>query len=1053
MSSTVIRLALVAAALAATGAPAQGPPPADRPAPAPVATPAPAPAVTPAPAPTRIAAPADPSKGVDVTAAAPDPVLALRTEAMTLFGRLDDDRAAVWVASGGGPDARRIVSCPNLFARIEVWTYLSHRLLGQNARMLFYPEPGTGIGRYWTVIDGESVLLAPKTQADKPLDALSESAFGCGDTGLVQAAYRSITSRQGDTAGGLRERAALAAPLTGPTASAPSGAAAPLVLSGKKLSGKEKKQALERLPDRYRQFLADVEPILTEVEEATFLRLASDYQRDKFIEDFWKRRSVDTEGQRVAFREIYELRLQIVKQRFRNVNTDQGRIFLVNGPPDGMRRIDCQDIYNPLELWYYERLESLRMNKVTLLFYQPFGTGDYRLWTPLDGPQAILAGGIAGLTGISPGRAIDVTRCPEWREVNGAVNAATGIFGTMGASKLIEDLRTPEKPDVEGVDKILLMTTDVDPAAAKLPVQRVLRFPEMVASKIRLELSLMLERETLGTKALGEETFYDLDVVGEVIKSGKLVDNFRYRFDFPASTVKGAFLPLNIERYLYPGEYRLKVKVADSNRNAAALVDEKVVVPESPEQMLTPEEKAARDAAKAAVARLVAQPDERGALVLLPIAREFATGVVKFETRSSSDDIAFAEFFLDGRKIVTDRRPPFEADLDLGELPRKRTVRVVGYARDGRVLSEDEVVLNEGREAFRVKITAPEKGANVSGPVRVVADLAVPETKKLQKLELFVNETRAATLFQPPFQQVVDVPKQKEIGFLRVVATLEDGSVTEDVRYINAPKYLSEVEVQAVELYTSVFAKGRPVTGLAKSNFHVFEDGAPQQIDDFEVVTNLPLSIGIGVDTSGSMEETLPEAQKAATDFLKSVMTPRDRCFLVTFDNEPQLVSRFTTDRDRLAQALAGLRAQGSTALWDAVVYGLYQYQGTKGRKAYVILTDGADRASKFTFEAALDYARKTGVAIYFIGLRIGGTQFDVRTKLNKMARETGGTVYYIDSHKGLSGVYKEIDEELRSQYLLTYMPSVRKGDKWRKIEVKMTPDNLQARTISGYYP
>ena len=93
------------------------------------------------------------------------------------------------------------------------------------------------------------------------------------------------------------------------------------------------------------------------------------------------------------------MRLQLVKERFRNVNTDQGRIFLVNGPPDGVRRIDCQDVYNPIELWYYERLESLRMSKVTLLFYQPFGTGDYRLWTPLDGPQALLAGGLAGLPG------------------------------------------------------------------------------------------------------------------------------------------------------------------------------------------------------------------------------------------------------------------------------------------------------------------------------------------------------------------------------------------------------------------------------------------------------------------------------------------------------------------------------------------------------------------------------------------------------------------------------------------------------------------------------
>lgn len=1001
------------------------------------------------------AAPADPSKGIDVTGQAPDPTQALRAEALTLFGRLDDDRASVWVASGRGPDARRIVSCPNLFARIEVWTYLTHRLLGQNVRMLFFPEPGTGISRYWTVIDGESVLLAQKSQADKPLDTLAENAFGCADTGLVQAAYRAISTRQADTAGGLRERAALAVPLSGPTATSPSEAAAPLLLSAKKLTGKERKKALDAMPDRYRQFLSDVEPILADVEEATFLRLASDYQRDRFIEDFWKRRSVDEDGQRVAFREIYEMRLQAVKERFRHVNTDQGRIFLVNGPPDGLRRIDCTDIYYPLELWYYERLETLRMNKVTLLFYQPYAVGDYKLWTPLDGPQALIVGGIAGLgtSGAAVSRNVDVTRCAEWREVNGAMASASAIFGSMGGQKLVEDIKTGPKPDVEGVDKILLMTTELDPKAAKLPVQRVLRFPEMVASKIRMELSVLLERATLGTKALGEETFYDLDVVGELIKGGKLVDNFRYRFDFPASTVKGAFLPLNLERFLYPGEYRLKVKIADSNRNAAALIDEKVVVPESPDQSLTPEEKSAREAAKAALARLVASPNERGALTLLPIAREFATGVVKFETRASSDDIAYAEFFLDGRKVVTDRRPPFEADLDLGELPRKRTVKVAGYSKDGKLLSEDEVVLNEGREAFRVKITAPEKGLALHGPVRVVADLAVPETKRLQKLEFFVNETRAATLFQPPFQQVVDVPRRDEIGFLRVVATLEDGSVSEDVRYVNAPKYLSEVDVQAVELYTSVFEKGRPVTGLSKTNFHVLEDGVAQEVEDFEVVTNLPLSLGVGVDTSGSMEETLPEAQKAANDFLRSVMTPRDRTFLVTFDNEPQLVSRFTTDRERLAQALAGLRAQGSTSLWDAVVYGLYQYQGTKGRKAYVILSDGADRASKFTFEAALDYARKTGVAIYFIGLKIGTTQFDVRSKLNRMARETGGTVYYVDSAKGLAGVYKEIDEELRSQYLLTYTPPPRKGDKWRKIEVKMTPSGLEARTISGYYP
>ena len=202
------------------------------------------------------------------------------------------------------------------------------------------------------------------------------------------------------------------------------------------------------------------------------------------------------------------------------------------------------------------------------------------------------------------------------------------------------------------------------------------------------------------------------------------------------------------------------------------------------------------------------------------------------------------------------------------------------------------------------------------------------------------------------------------------------------------------------------------------------------------------------------MEESIVEAQKAAVEFLKGVMTKRDRCFLVTFDSEPQLVSRFTTDREKLGQALAGLRAQGSTALWDALVYGLYQYQGTKGRKAYVILTDGEDRSSHFTFDAALDYAKKTGVAVYFIGLKIGSTQIDVRHKLGRIARETGGTVYYVDSAKGLARIYAELNEELRSQYLLSYVPQNKAmGTKWRKVEVRMNPSSLTARTVSGYYP
>jgi VWFA-related protein len=975
-----------------------------------------------------------------------------RSEAVTLFGRPDDDRAVVYFLSGP-PDARTIVHCPALFREIEVWTYLEHPRLGRNARGIFFPEPGTGVYRYWTLLDGEELLLSPNVRLN--FETFDAEKSLCPEAAVLKAAVASVSERQKDKSQSLEERAAVAVGREALVKAAPTAAGpVPVLVSNKPLTGKERKKLESGLPDRYRTFLEDVEPIITDLERDTMLRLTSDYQRDRFIDDFWKRRSIGSDGLRIEFRDVYELRVQQARELFRHLRSDQARIYILHGPPDALRKIDCQDVFWPIQIWYYERIESLKMSKVLLLFYQSFGGGDFRLWTPTDGRASVIAGSLPG--GAGPTRRVDTGRCPEAGDVTRVLATIESQWGMTGGLKMAGVLREGPKPDdVEGADAILQMTTDMAPDTVRLPLQRTLRFPEMVGSKMRMELTLLLEREGLSTKVMGPVTFFDFDVIGEIVKGDRLVDNFRYRFDFPTNTVTGPFVPLKIEREIFPGEYRIKVKVADANRNAAGLVDEKVQVPDVPDVTLSAEEKAARDAGRAAVARLVSETGKpKGTILLLPIAREFATGLIRFETRTSSSDVAVADFYLDNVKISSKRKAPFSVDLDLGELPRRHLVKVVALSKDGRVLGEDELILNEGREAFRIRITAPDKGAKLAGPVRLVADLAVPETKELQEVEFFVNETRAAVLKAPPWERLVDIPKSKDIGFLRVVAALSDGSKTEDLRYYNAPKYLTEERVQAVELFTSVLAKGRPVTGLTKEQFTILEDGVPQNLDAFEVVTDLPLSIGVGIDTSGSMEESLVEAQKAANEFLKDVMTPRDRCFLLNFDNEPQLVVRFTTDRDRLAQAMAGMRARGSTALWDAIVYGLFQFQGVRGRKAYVILTDGEDRSSKFPFEAALDYAKKSGVALYFIGLKIPGTQLSVRSKLSKLGRETGGAAYFVNDAKGVTRIYAEINEELRSQYLLSYLPQNKTpGNAWRKIDVKMTPGSLVARTISGYYP
>jgi len=508
-----------------------------------------------------------------------------------------------------------------------------------------------------------------------------------------------------------------------------------------------------------------------------------------------------------------------------------------------------------------------------------------------------------------------------------------------------------------------------------------------------------------------------------------------------------------VRRYLYPGEYKLILKVSDGNQSAEGRITEKLVVPEQPDPP-TPEELAARVQARAVLEKTKDEGLVSSAISILPIAKEIATGLQRFETKVA-DGIRAVDFYLNGSKVMTKTRAPFQADLNLGPLPRKQTIRVVAFGESGRSVGEDEYTVNEGRDIFKVKILSPEKGAKAVGPTHVVAAVAVPEGKLLQKIEFYSNETRVATLYQAPFEQTVNIKDAKSLGYVRIVATLDDGTISEDLRYVNAPAYISEVSVDAVELYTAVTEKGRPVSGLQATNFKVFEDGVPQKVESFEYVKNMPLSVGLMIDTSASMLESLPVAEQAAIQFLDYTIGAKDRAFTVSFDNEPYILSKLTNRKDKLYRSMAGMRAEGSTALYDAIVFGLYQFTGVKGKKALVIVTDGKDTASKFDFDTTLEYVRKSGIAIYGIGLKISGVDLDVKYKLNKLANVTGGQTFYIDSANHLDGVYKQINEELRSQYMLTYYSSNQAGakDQWRKVEVKVEPSHLQAKTISGYYP
>jgi Ca-activated chloride channel family protein len=401
------------------------------------------------------------------------------------------------------------------------------------------------------------------------------------------------------------------------------------------------------------------------------------------------------------------------------------------------------------------------------------------------------------------------------------------------------------------------------------------------------------------------------------------------------------------------------------------------------------------------------------------------------------------------------RQPPYTLDLDFGDVPQARHIRAIALNAKGEPITGDEIIVNTGTDPFRVRITSPRVAINLRGRTRVEMSVRVPDGKQLDKLELYLNETRVATLYDPPFVQTVDIPKNEGVGYLRAVATLKDDPTPpiEDVVMINTPQYMEEVNVHLIELPTTVIVNGHPRNDLPETAFKVLDDGKPVKVSKFEHVVNLPLSIGVAIDTSGSMQPRMAEAQKAGATFFQSVMKQGDKAFVVGFSTEPSLVQKWSPRLADVNAGLARLRAEESTALYDAIVYSLYNFLGVKGQKALVVITDGKDTASKFTFDQALEYARRAAVPIYGVGIGIRSTEVDVRYKFGRFCNETGGNVYYIDNATDLQRIYAEIQNELRSQYVIGFYPAegVKPGSKWREVSVQASEG--RAKTIRGYYP
>ena len=175
-----------------------------------------------------------------------------------------------------------------------------------------------------------------------------------------------------------------------------------------------------------------------------------------------------------------------------------------------------------------------------------------------------------------------------------------------------------------------------------------------------------------------------------------------------------------------------------------------------------------------------------------------------------------------------------------------------GVDAHDQIITGDEIVINTGTDPFRVRIASPRIAPKLSGPTKVEVDVRVPQGRQLEYVELYWNEQRVSMMYDPPFVQTVNIPQTEGVGYLRAVAKLKDEEtdVIEDVVMVNTPEFMQEIDVHLVELPTTVLRDGKPVQGLEEASFKVFDAGQPVKIAKFEHVKDLPLSIGMAVDSS-----------------------------------------------------------------------------------------------------------------------------------------------------------------------------------------------------------
>jgi VWFA-related protein len=269
-------------------------------------------------------------------------------------------------------------------------------------------------------------------------------------------------------------------------------------------------------------------------------------------------------------------------------------------------------------------------------------------------------------------------------------------------------------------------------------------------------------------------------------------------------------------------------------------------------------------------------------------------------------------------------------------------------------------------------------------------------------------------------------------------------------------KTVNEVNV----VFTVTDKHGHYVKDLKKDDFKIMDDEKPaEEVRSFRAETDLPLEVGLLIDASNSIRDRFKFEQQAAVEFLnQTIRHGYDSAFVVGFDVTPDVTQDFTDDTEKLSQGIRVLRPGGGTALYDALYFACRdklmkeQHNGAV-RKAIILLTDGEDNQSHVTREEAIDMAQRAEVVVYTISTNLTGSGSHGDKVLERIAQATGGRSYVPFQLSDVANAFVAIQEELRSQYAVSYKPADFLADgRYRSIEIMAAEKGLRVRSRHGYY-